>query len=91
VTSIEKTQYIKFTKKTIITHTLVVATIITKLQYQKMYRHLSKLKYVSIPPQEGCLENTSARVFHKGITKQQSIFIKKVPFRRDYNFHDRIG
>ncbi len=54
-----------------------------------MYRHYNKLKYVSSPP--GRLENTSARVFHKGITKQQWIFIKKVPFRRDYNFHDRIG
>lgn len=69
---------------------LVVIILLSYNSIKKVYRHFSKLKYVSIP-QGSCLENTSARVFHKGITKQQSIFIKKVPFRRDYNFHDRIG
>ena len=30
----------------------------------------------------------STREYHNNV---QSICIKKVPFRRDYNFHDRIG
>lgn len=37
-------------------------------------------------------KHTSSQwLFHKGMKKQQWIFIEKVPFRRDYNFHDRIG
>ena len=59
---------------------LLTIIIITTLQTQKLYRHFSKLKYVSILPQGCCWENTSARVFHKGITKQQSISIKKGTF-----------